>query len=140
MIDFGALNRIGRDVRKNFNPSLERKLKRKEIHLLSMIDKHPSKPFVYYSERIGLERSSFSYLSEALELKGMLIREDSSKDKRTKTLKLTKKGKSITDEIETQFQAYLKKLLSVLSEEEYKEFDSSVEKIKELMGKINRPR
>ena len=136
MIDFGALKRIGRDVRKGFKPSLDIKLKNKEIHLLSMIEKHPSMPFIYYSERIGLERSSFSYLSEMLELKGMLKKEDSSNDKRTKTLILTEQGAIVAAEIESQFQDYLINLLSVLSLEEYREYDSSVEKIKLLMKKI----
>ena len=89
MVDFGALNRIGRDVRKGFVPKLDIKLREREVHLLSLIQKHPSEPFIFYSDRIGLERSSFSYLSEALELKELITREDSKKDKRTKTMILT---------------------------------------------------
>lgn len=136
MIDFGSLRRIGRDLRKNFVPILDVKLREKEIHLLSLIEKHPDEPFVFFSERLGMERSSFSYLTEALELKGFLVKTDALKDKRTKSLMLTDKGKLISKEIEQQFSEYLKDLLSVLSQEEKEEVDSCVETIKEIMAKV----
>jgi len=137
MIDFGALNRIGRDVRKGFIPKLDVKLRNREVHLLSMIQKHPNEPFIFYSERLGLERSSFSYMAETLELKGLIIRKNAIDDKRVKYLTLSKKGISITDEIERQFQLYLENLLSVLSKKEISDMDHAVETIKKIMSKID---
>lgn len=137
MVDFGALTRIGRNVRKGFVPKIDMKLREKEVRLLTLIEKHPEEPFVFFSERIGLERSSFSYLSEALELKGLIEREDSLKDKRTKTIKLTETGKMVTDEIERQFQVYLTNLLSALSNAEVEKLDNSIEDIKKIMHKLD---
>lgn len=137
MVDFGALNRIGRDIRKNFEPKLNIKLRGREVHLLSMIQKHPGEPFIFYSEGIGLERSSFSYLSEVLELKGLIERKDLTNDKRTKTMVLTKAGEQIANEIERQFQEYLEKLLSVLTKEEVTRLDDLVEELKKIAKKMN---
>jgi DNA-binding MarR family transcriptional regulator len=137
MIDFGALNRIGRDVRKGFIPTLDMKLRNREVQLLSMIQKHPNEPFIFYSERLGLERSSFSYMAEVLELKGLILRKNSKDDKRVKYLTLTKKGISLTDEIERQFQQYLENMLSKLSKKEVNDVDQAVETIKNIMSKIN---
>lgn len=138
MIDFGALNRLGRDIRKNFTPRIDKKLRNREVHLISLIEKHPEEPFVFYSERLGLERSSFSYLAEMLELKGLIKRENSNKDKRTKILILTVEGRNLAAEIEKQFQEYLVILLEKLSRSEYKKLDNAVELVKELMDKVLR--
>lgn len=137
MIDFGALNRIGRDVRKGFEPKLDIKLRNKEVHLLSMIQKHPNEPFSFYSERLGLERSSFSYVAEILEIKGLIIRKNSKDDKRAKILTLSETGIALTDDIERQFQLYLENLLSILSEKELNDVDKAVEVIKKIMSKVN---
>lgn len=136
MIDFGALNRLGRDIRKKFEPKIDKKLRNREVHLISLIKKHPEEPFVFYSERLGLERSSFSYLAEMLELKGLIKRKNSDKDKRTKILVLTEEGCNLADEIEKQFQEYLVDLLKKLSKSEYKKLDSAVELVKKMMDKI----
>jgi DNA-binding MarR family transcriptional regulator len=137
MIDFGALNRIGRDIRKGFIPTVNIKLKNREVHLLSMIQKHPKEPFIFYAERLGLERSSFSYIAENLELKGLIIRKNSMDDKRVKYLTLSETGIALTDDIERQFQLYLENLLSVLSKKEVTKLDQAVEAIKAIMSKVN---
>lgn len=137
MIDFGALNRIGRDVRKGFTPTLDIKLRNREVHLLTMIQKHPNEPFIFYAERLGLERSSFSYIAETLELKGLILKENSIDDKRVKFLTLSEMGIALTDDIERQFQQYLENMLSILSEKEVNNLDNAVEAIKTLMNKVN---
>lgn len=137
MIDFGALSRIGRDVRKGFIPTLDTKLRNREVHLLSMVQKHPDEPFIFYSERLGLERSSFSYIAETLELKGLILRENSLDDKRVKFLTLSEMGIALTNDIERQFQLYLENLLCTLSKKEYDDVHNAVETIKIIMSKVN---
>lgn len=137
MIDFGALKRIGSDVRKGFIPTLDIKLRNREVHLLSMIQKHPNEAFIFYSERLGLERSSFSYIAETLELKGLILRKNSIDDKRVKYLTLSEIGIALTDDIERQFQLYLENLLSGLSKKEVNDVDNAVEVIKKIMSKVS---
>ncbi len=136
MIDFGALNRIGRDIRKSFEPSLEIKLRKTEVHLLTLIDRHPEEPFIFYGKRIGLQRSSFTYLVETLEHKGLVIKKDSNSDKRTKVLCLTEEGKLITRDIERQFEVYLTEKLSVFDKDELEKLNHHVEQIKLMMRKM----
>ncbi len=99
---------------ENFKPDVN--LKTSEIKTLMVIHMQKHKPMNFYSEKIDLQKGSFTYLVDKLENKGLLKREESKEDRRKKVLTLTEDGEKIAENITEQFIKYLGEKINILTD------------------------
>lgn len=136
MFKLDVLERFHKDVIKDFRPETSVKINRSEMDLLLVLSEVPNRPFGFYSRHIHLEKSSFSYIVDLLVLKGLVEKEDDELDRRKKTLILTKSGCNIVAELNTQYDTYYNKRMSIFSDEELKDLHQSLVIIKGLSRKM----
>lgn len=139
-MDIKLLDKFSRTIMHTFKPEVEIDLKPKEYHLITMLMEKPNRPLHEYAHHIGLEKGSFTYLVQVLELKGLLTRLDDENDRRKKTLILTEKGKELAITLDEQFNAHINDKLSVLTRSERDKLDESFKTIKSILPKLPKPK
>ena len=140
-INFKVLERFGKGIEKGFRPILEFKLNRTEIELLMLLEHKPDMPFKDYGRMIRLEKSSFTYLVDLLETKGLVNKIDDEDDRRRKYLEITQKGKDTVIKLKELHHEFMQERLKIFTETEIKELRKAVETIERLTEKLpERPR
>ncbi|HOA35461.1 MAG TPA: MarR family transcriptional regulator [Bacillota bacterium] len=91
-----------------------------------------------YSKRLGLARGSFTAVADSLEKKGLVKRVSGSDDRRKCALILTKKGKRVAREIDTQFKQHIAASLARLSEADLNNLRQALETITATIEKLNK--
>jgi DNA-binding MarR family transcriptional regulator len=138
-MDIKILDKFSRTIMHTFRPQVDIDLKPKEYHLVTMLMQKPNRPLHEYAHHIGLEKGSFTYLVQVLELKGLLTRLDDENDRRKKTLVLTDEGKSLAITLDKQFNDHINHVLSDLSKDEKEKLDEAFETIKSILPKLPKP-
>jgi DNA-binding MarR family transcriptional regulator len=83
------------------------------------------------SKLIGIEKGSFTTLTDNLIKKGLIERKRSNKDRRKISLQLTEKGNIITDEIIEVMELHLDRKLSVFSDNRKNDFFNALRVLNE---------
>lgn len=127
-------------IMSDFQPSVDAKhiLKPSEYRTLFHLSVNEGKPMNYYCEKVELEKGSFTYLADRLELYGYIKRVDNKDDRRRKILFLTDEGRRITDELEIQFKKHIAKKFDLFSKEEKKKLISAMEVLKEIKTSLEK--
>ncbi len=111
-----------------------------EEKTLMYIHKHEGCTMTEYSKRVGLARGSFTTVADSLEQKGLVERVSGADDRRKCVLILTKEGKSIAQEIDSQFKQHVATKLARLAEEDLSNLKNALETIAATMEKLNNRR
>lgn len=138
-MDIRVLRKFNDRIMGGFNPLLKHDLKPRETHLISLIEKEPNRPLHFYAEHVGLEKGSFTYMCETLELKGIINRVFNEKDRRKKSISLTVQGLQIAKEIDLAFQQHLEDTFKIFTPEEMLELKEAIKTINKLNRKLPRP-
>jgi DNA-binding MarR family transcriptional regulator len=83
------------------------------------------------SKLIGIEKGSFTTLTDNLIKKGLIERKRSNKDRRKISLRLTEKGNIITDEIIEVMESHIDRKLSVFSDNRKNDFFNALKTLNE---------
>lgn len=138
-MDFHILHQFADQVLRGFEPHIDYKLRPREIHLLMMIDQEPDKPLRFYARHVGLERGSFTYLTEVMEHRGYVIRKEDEEDRRKKTLELTELGLSVIKEAKQEMDRHLDHVFETFTMEEKEELKTAMDTLERLFTKLPKP-
>lgn len=116
----------------DFIPETEIKLDRNEYKTLLHIYKFPNKPMKFYSDYIQIESGSFTYVTEKLVAKNLIIKEKIQKDKRQTTLILTEDGKNLAQKLKRQHEQHLENKLKNLSNKDWEKLNQASKLIEEI--------
>jgi MarR family 2-MHQ and catechol resistance regulon transcriptional repressor len=139
-MDIKLFDKFSRSILHSFKPEVGIDLKPKEFHLITMLMQKPDRPLHEYAHHIGLEKGSFTYLIQILELKGLLIRKDDFADKRRKTLILTEQGQALAKTLDEQLNNHIDHTLSGLSDSDQEKLKEAFETIKSILPKLPKPK
>jgi len=138
-MDFSLFRQFDEVIKRGFEPSVEVDLRPREVHLLTLLDREPNKPLRFYARHVHLERGSFTYLIENLEMKGFVKRQTDELDRRHKTAILTAEGQQLVAKLSQEFNDYQDKLFQVFSEQDLADLDQALTTVKRLLPKLPRP-
>jgi MarR family 2-MHQ and catechol resistance regulon transcriptional repressor len=127
---------IWRTLNGDFSPEIKMNLKKAEIKTLMQIKFNEGQPMSFYCSKVDLEHGSFTYLTDKLESKGLTERDSDDGDRRIKILRLTEKGRFISDEIHRQFGAHLSVKLHFLDEDELNQLTEVMDVLERLQLSI----
>lgn len=108
-----------------------------EEKTLMYIQKHEGGTMTEYSKRVGLARGSFTTVADSLVKKGLIERISGVGDRRKYTLVLTKKGRTIAQDINSQFKQHIATRLACLAEEDLDNLKNALEIIATTIKKLN---
>lgn len=86
-------------------------------------------------EKFSMRRSTTSKMLKNMEEKGLIERISIERDARVKKLQLSKKGKSLVEEVSKEFQRIENLLSEGLTEEEIEQFFATLDKMQQNMLK-----
>lgn len=138
-MDFTGLRKFDHIIKRGFHPQIEDHLRHNEVNLLRLINAEPDKPMHFYARQVHLERGSFTYMCENLEMRDLLFRKGDANDRRRKTLRLTQKGNKVVEQLNKQMDEYMEKTLEVFTDEEKTKLKEAVETINLLLPKLPKP-
>ncbi len=138
-MDFNILHQFADRVLKDFAPHMEHRLRPREVHLLMMIDKEPDKPLRFYARHVGLERGSFTYLTEVMEHRGYVIRKEDTQDRRKKTLELTDLGRQVIQDAKNEMEQHLERVFEPFTDAEREDLKRAMDTIERLLPKLPNP-
>ena len=137
-LKFGALNNLfGFHLRQAYTPfgqayreaAANFELKPSQFTVLALINHNPGRRQSELAEALNIERSNFVPIIEALESRGLLIREKSREDRRSYSIEVTPKGKALVTKATAPILAESDRAASVLS-------DLEQETLKKLLCKL----
>jgi len=94
------------------------------------------KPMSVISDKLNLEKGSFTPVANSLIELELIEKTSDSKDKRVYNLCLTEKGRDFSTDFCHRHNDYVNKLLEVLSEDEINHYFTAIELINEITNKI----
>jgi MarR family 2-MHQ and catechol resistance regulon transcriptional repressor len=89
------------------------------------------------SQRLSIEKGSFTPVADKLIKLGYIINERSQKDRRVYEMSLTPKGKELAKDFVETHNDYITDLFSKLSQEELKAFSDALELVTVTLKKIS---
>lgn len=98
-------------------------------HVLMVIGRHPDSTMSEISRRMGLEKGSFTTITDHLLTLKLIERNHSEKDRRRITLKLTPEGDALALRVHEAREAHLRSKLDSLSSIEQEELASALKTI-----------
>ena len=98
-----------------------------QFRTMRFIQRNPDSSLSNLADHLGLTLPSVSKLVDGLVKQKLVVRQESSADRRCLTLALTQTGASIVDSARTNAQANLAKILSSLSDDELRTIHQSME-------------
>lgn len=141
-MDITVFRHFSDEVMKSFMDYVDLPLRDKEIHLLTIMDKEANMPLHFYAHHIGLEKGSFTYLTEVMEEKGYVIRKQHPYDGRRKELVLTDKGRQTVEEIRALKQSYFQQFFKEMPDADVEILNQAVDVIRRFleMNRFKRPK
>ncbi|MBN1537205.1 MAG: hypothetical protein JW908_10775 [Anaerolineales bacterium] len=136
MIETKIFAIFDRELKKDFAPELSVDLNNKEVELLLLVNKYPSESMGFYGREIGLEKGSFTYLSDLLIQKKLIVQTENPIDSRSKLLELSEIGVMISNTIRMQLDSYISERLKIFSDFEVHQLIFAIEAIKNLYEKF----
>ncbi len=106
------------------------------ITLLSLNHWGPA-PMSTISEKVNLEKGSFTTVSKKLIAKGYMIKEQDDDDKRVYNLHLTDKGQQYVRVFRKNHLAFIEGKIRQLNDEEQKRYMTAVESLIEMTQRIS---
>ncbi len=106
------------------------------IRTMMMLNFEGDKPMSLVSDKLNLEKGSFTPVATNLIEHGYIIKIPDSKDKRVFHLSLTDKGRVFSTEFCHKHNTYVNELLEVLTEDEKKSYFMAIQTINNLTNKI----
>lgn len=134
-LDFDLLlSRINKKFTQNINSNLkEYDVTRTDVAYLLAIQKHSELKQYELAEKFDINTATVTRSLNKLEKKGLIKREEDSKDKRQKNVVLTDEGKNVLDRIGEKHTLFKKEIVKDFSSEEYSELLDLLNKLlKEL--------
>jgi DNA-binding MarR family transcriptional regulator len=135
-MDIHLFHQFADRVLRDFTPHLEDPLRPREVHLLMVIDQEPDKPLRFYARHVGLERGSFTYLTEVMEHRGYVKRKEDEQDRRKKTLELTELGQRVIADAKVQMDKHLETLFKSFTEDDKEDLQQAYTIIERLLPKL----
>ena len=139
-MNYMEFEKFHRDLRKGFKPSTHIRVNPSEVALLKSLEKEPNMSFKFYGRHLKLEKSSFSYIVDLLEIKGLVAKEEDKEDRRRKSLELTEKGKALVEELNQEFEVYLEKRFEHFSKEDLEDLENAYDIIRRLNKELEKSR
>jgi len=125
-----------RTLRQGFRPDMDIKLNASERKTLMYLFRNEGLPMTHYSLLNDMEKGSFTYATDNLEKKGLIMRESCPCDRRKKMLVLTTYGRKVAGNIKCQFDRHLAERLSVLSDKDRSELEAAISIIADIQIKL----
>lgn len=89
------------------------------------------------AEKISVTRGNMTGLLDGLEKSGLIVRQDSSTDRRVIFIKLSQQGQKLLDEMLPEHFTRVSRIMSSLQEGELKKLTDNLEKIRQELLKLN---
>jgi MarR family 2-MHQ and catechol resistance regulon transcriptional repressor len=131
-----VLPKMMKYLKGSFMPEMEKVYKKNELITLMEILNNPCKPMKYYVSQVGIENSSFTYIVDKLEKKGLVIRKANENDKRKTVLELTEKGKDITEDLRLQFESHISQRISCLDHKDLLQLEQATLTLEIILNKL----
>jgi MarR family transcriptional regulator, organic hydroperoxide resistance regulator len=132
LLSFGPF--IGRFLFKDF-PNI--KLSRQQYELLFKVFLHDQQKMSYYSEKMMISNSNLTVLADKLISEGFIERIYDPADRRSVSLKITKKGDKYLHDQRNMVKDNLIKKFDSLDESDIKRLNEMMEEMKLIFEKIN---
>jgi DNA-binding MarR family transcriptional regulator len=131
-------SRIEKVYFKEFEESFDFPFKINHTHIKTMIflNLEGEKPMSVISDKLNLEKGSFTPVANNLIEQGFIEKIPDNKDKRVFNLFLTEKGRDFAIDFCQTHNIYVNKLLEVLSEEEKNRYFEAIALINDITNKI----
>ncbi|MDY6844560.1 MAG: MarR family transcriptional regulator [Thermodesulfobacteriota bacterium] len=100
-----------------------------QFYMLATIDYTGDIPFSELSRRLWVTMGNLTGVIDRLEGKGLVVRERDNNDRRIIHVKMTRKGKEITEKAGTAFEHTMKNFLKNLNKQEQQELSILLKKI-----------
>ncbi len=104
--------------------------------ILITVREHKNTSMHEIARFIGIERGPFSQVINKLEKLNLIERKRLDNDRRTVHLRLSAKGKEVTDKIQNHMQQHFSSVLGPLSSEEQKRLFDSFKTLRETAEKL----
>ena len=109
-----------------------------DFAVLSALQSHSDIDQITLSRLIAVDRSSIARIVESLEQRGLIKRFGNPADRRTKCLKLTRKGASLINKVQPAVNRVQERILKPLSKSEREVFLACLEKITHTNNEFSR--
>jgi DNA-binding MarR family transcriptional regulator len=93
-----------------------------QLRILFRVRSRPGIDLRTLAEQMGISASGASQQVDKLVARGFLVREDDPDDRRRLSLELTERGQQATGEISRATRSFIESALTVLSDEELRDF------------------
>lgn len=138
-MNFHAFRQFDELLRRGFVPKTKEPLRPREVHLLTLLHLRPGMPLHFYAEQVHLERGSFTYLTDNLEIRQLIQRKSDPEDKRRKTIVLTPEGLELVTDLKRQMDQYMDGILASFTPAEQQALLQAHETVRRLIQKLPRP-
>ena len=108
-----------------------------QFAIMAILSDEESMTFSEIGKRLSIIKQQLSPLIDHLEENGFVKRVPDAKDKRRIRIKMTAKGRRFINDHQNKIKDRLETTLTTFSPEEIKEFDSSLQTLMKLFGKIS---
>ncbi|MEN8906262.1 MAG: MarR family transcriptional regulator [Clostridiales bacterium] len=132
---FEGINSLPRIVKVMFDdldvPSIVPRVNKTQEKVLVLIKYNENNNMGEISKLIGIEKGSFTTLTDNLIKKGLIKRKRSDKDRRKISLVLTEKGNEVSNKIIEVMEEHLDRKLSMFSDVRKKDFFNALQTLSE---------
>lgn len=135
-LSINTLPKLMHTIFSSFKPKLDIPIKKNEIRAIMEIHHHPNQTMKYYINAVDMESGSFTYLTDKLVEKNVILKQQSSDDKRKTTLSLSEYGKDITRMLENEMSSHFSELLKGLNENDLLRLKEALETLEYIHNKL----
>ncbi|MFA7108513.1 MAG: MarR family winged helix-turn-helix transcriptional regulator [Sphaerochaetaceae bacterium] len=135
-MSINTLPRFLHTVLSSFRPNFNIPIKKNEIKAIMEIYHTPNKTMNFYIHAVDMESGSFTYLTDKLVQKNIIIKKASLEDKRKTTLNLSPFGKEIAQQLMEQLNAHFYSLLKDLEDEDLQDLKNALRVLDAIYSKI----
>lgn len=120
----------------SFKPDFNVPIKKNELRTIIEIYNNPNRTMKYYINSVDIESGSFTYLTDKLVKKNIIVKNILNEDKRKTTLELSEFGTSIAQELLHQISEHFSNKLNKLNEEDLIELEKALRILDKTYQKI----
>ncbi len=135
-LSINTLPKLMHTIFSSFKPQFDIPIKKNEIRAIMEIHHCPNRTMKYYINAVDMESGSFTYLTDKLVEKNIILKQQSQNDKRKTTLCLSEYGEEITKELHKEINSHIRNLLKDLEEDDLLKLKEALETLDYIQKKL----
>lgn len=135
-MSINTLPRFLHKVLSSFKPNSEIPIKKNEVKAIVEIYHTPNKTMNYYIDAVDMKSGSFTYLTDKLVKKNIILKKTSLEDKRKTTLCLSEFGYEIAKQMIDELNIHFNSLLNNLDSKDIKDLEIALKTLDSIYNKI----